>query len=193
MKFGTTVKPEHRFDRSGATAIRVELPADHAAVDDLVEEAFNDPSVKRLVQLIRASEHWLPELSLVAERDGELVGHVLFSSVDLVTEMGTDRILLLSPLAVRPSAQEKGIARALVEAGIVAADRTGYGVVVLEGDPKLYRRFGFRPATALGIERPSERIPEPAWQAHPLAAYHAGLRGRVSYPSAFWETGSVGP
>lgn len=193
MKLGIKVKPEHGLDRSAAPTIRIELPADRATVDDLVEEAFSDPSLKRLVQLIRASEHWLPELSLVAERDGELVGHVLFSTTDLAAERGTVPILLLSPLAVRPSAQNTGVARALVEAGLAAAEGTDYGVVVLEGDPKLYRRFGFQPATALGIERPSERIPEAAWQAHPLSSYHDDVRGRVSYPSAFWETGSVGP
>ncbi len=185
MNLGITAK--------AAPAIRVEIPADRAAVDDLVEEAFGDPSVKRLVQLIRASEHWLPELSLVAERDGEILGHVLFSTTDLATDHGPVPILLLSPLAVRPSAQRSGVARALVETGLAAAERTDYGVVVLEGDPRLYRRFGFEPATPFGIKRPSEKIPDAAWQAHRLAGYHAGLRGQVSYPSAFWETGSVGP
>ena len=97
--------------------VRVEEPEDRAAVDDLVEEAFGDASVKRLVQLIRASEHWVPQLSLVATRDGELVGHVLLSTADLVANGDTQQILLLSPLAVRPSAQGSGIARRLVEAG----------------------------------------------------------------------------
>lgn len=137
-------------DRSRAVipiTVRVEEPEDRATVDDLVEEAFGEASVKRLVQLIRASDHWVPELSLVAERDGELVGHVLLSTADLVCDGDTQQILLLSPLAVRPSAQGKGVAR----------------------------------------------HPEPAWQAHRLAAYHDGIRGRVIYQSAFWETGSVGP
>jgi putative acetyltransferase len=173
--------------------VRVEESKDRAAVDELVEEAFGEPSVKRLVQLIRASEHWVPELSLVADRDGELVGHILLSTTDLVSDGATEQILLLSPLAVRPGAQGSGIARRLVEEGIAAADGAGYSVIVLEGDPGLYRRLGFQPATALGIERPSDLIPEPAWQAHPLAAYHDGIRGRVTYQSAFWETGSVGP
>ena len=173
--------------------VRVEEPEDRAAVDDLVEEAFGEASVKRLVQLIRASEHWVPELSLVARRDGQLVGHLLLSTADLVSDGQTQQILLLSPLAVRPSAQGGGIGRCLVEQGIVAADRAGYGVIVLEGDPALYGKLGFQPATPLGIERPSDLIPEPAWHAHRLAAYHDGIRGRVTYQGAFWETGSVGP
>jgi putative acetyltransferase len=173
--------------------VRVEEPEDRAGVDDLVEEAFGDASVQRLVQLIRASNHWVPQLSLVAKREGELVGYVLLSTADLVSDGDPQQILLLSPLAVRPSAQGGGVARRLVEEGIVAADRAGYGLIVLEGDPALYGKLGFQPATALGIERPSDLIPEPAWQAHRLAAYHDGIRGRVTYQSAFWETGSVGP
>ena len=176
-----------------ATSVRVERVEDRAAVDALVEEAFGDASVARLVQLIRASEHWIAELSLVAERDGDLVGHVLLSTADLATDSGTRTILVLSPLAVRPSSQGGGVGRALVEAALAAADASSFGVVVLEGDPRLYSRFGFRPAADLGIERPSERIPEAAWQAYPLSAYDAGLRGTVRYPAAFWETGSVGP
>lgn len=170
----------------------MEQLGDRPAVDALVEEAFGRASVARLVQLIRVSEHWIPELSLVAERGGRLVGHVLMSTADLLTAAAPRRILLLSPLAVRPDAQGRGIGRALVEAAIGAAHRTGFGVLVLEGDPNLYARFGFRPAAELGIERPSHLIPEAAWQALPLAAYDSGLRGRVNYPSAFWETGSVG-
>ena len=179
--------------RSAPATVRVERPADRAAVDALVEEAFGDASVARLVQLIRASEHWLPDLSLVAERDGEIVGHVLLSTADLETDHGAARVLLLSPLAVRPSAQGSGVARTLVEAALAAAEETPFGVVLLEGDPRLYSRFGFRPATPMGLERPSELIPDAGWQAYPLGAYDASLRGRVSYPEAFWATGSVGP
>ena len=176
-----------------SVTVRIERPANRASVDALVEEAFGNPSVARLVQLIRESEHWIPELSLVAERDGELVGHVLVSTADLATERGAERILLLSPLAVRPIAQGSGVGRALVESALDAGERAGFGVVLLEGDPRFYVRFGFEGATELGIERPSELIPDWAWQARRLAAYDATLRGRVIYPSAFWETGSVGP
>ena len=176
-----------------ATSVRVERPEDRPAVDALVEEAFGTASVARLVQLIRASEHWMPELSLVAERDGDLVGHVLLSTADLETDAGLRPVLLLSPLAVRPSAQGGGVGRALVEAALAAARASSFGVVVLEGDPSFYSRFGFRRGAELGIERPSERIPEVAWQAYALPAYDTTLRGTVAYPSAFWETGSVGP
>lgn len=181
------------FVRSGSATVRVEQPADRATVDRLVAEAFGDENVMRLVQLIRDSDHFVPELSLVAERDGEIVGHVMLSTADLVTDRGGDRVLLLSPLAVRPSAQGSGVARALVEAALAAAEETAFGIVLLEGDPRLYARFGFRPATPMGLERPSDLIPDVAWQAYPLRRYDASLRGRVAYPSAFWETGSVGP
>lgn len=179
--------------RSRSATVRVERPDDRDVVDALVAEAFDDASVARLVQLVRASDHFVPELSLVAERGGELVGHVMLSSADIATEMGTSQVLLLAPLAVRPSAQGTGVARLLVEAALSAAEQSSYGVVLLEGDPRLYSRFGFRAATAMGLERPSELIPDAGWQAYPLPRYETSVRGRVEYPSAFWETGSVGP
>jgi putative acetyltransferase len=174
--------------------VRQEQPSDRAAVEALVEEAFGEASVAKLVRLIRASEHWVPELALVAERDGTVVGHVLLSTADVESDGRTRaQVLLLSPLAVLPTAQRSGVARALVEAALDRAAATRFGVVLLEGDPALYARFGFEPATALGLERPSERIPDGAWQAYRLPAYSADIRGRVVYQRAFWETGSVGP
>ena len=179
--------------RSAPTTVRVERVDDRDEVDALIVEAFGDESVARLVQLIRRSEHFVPELSLVAERGGGVVGHVLLSTADLVTDAGRRPVLLLAPLAVRPSAQRTGVARLLVEAAVAAAERSAHQVVLLEGDPRLYSRFGFRPATPIGIERPSDLIPDAGWQAYPLSRYDASLRGAVEYPSAFWETGSVGP
>lgn len=179
--------------RSASATVRVERADDRDAVDALVAEAFGDETVARLVQLVRASDRFVPELSLVAERGGQIVGHVMLSTADMATETGKSQVLLLSPLAVRPSAQGTGVARLLVEAALAAAELGAFGVVLLEGDPRLYSRFGFRPATPMGIERPSEVIPDVAWQAYPLARYDPALRGRVEYPSAFWETGSVGP
>ena len=63
--------------------------------------------------------------------------------------------------------------------------------VVLEGDPAMYARFGFRPASEFGLERPSELIPEPAFQAVALPAHRPGLTGRVEYPQYFFDIGAV--
>jgi putative acetyltransferase len=179
------------------TTIRPETAADEAAVHDLTAAAFGDETVARLVDLVRASPYFAPGLSLVAEADGRILGHVMLSRAPLRREEATGapdvEVLLLSPLSVHPDAQRRGIGSALVRHALTLAEERGEPLVMLEGDPKLYGRFGFEPAGRHGIERPSERIPEWAFQVRRLAGYDPALRGRLEYPSAFWETGSVGP
>ena len=74
----------------------------------------------------------------------------------------------LSPLGVRPAASGRGIGTALVHAALAEAERRGAAAVVLEGDPAYYRRFGFVAASRHGLRRPSERIPERAFQVRVL-------------------------
>jgi putative acetyltransferase len=91
-------------------------------------------------------------------------------------------ILMLSPLAVRPDRQRTGIGSALVRKGLrVSAERTE-PLVIVEGDPRYYSRFGFVAASELGLERPYEKIPVAAFQALRLPAYVQRARGRVHYP-----------
>jgi len=83
----------------------------------VVEAAFGRPNEARLVELLRASEYYVPELALVAEEDGAVVGHIMFSYVTLLRANDETRVLCLSPLAVSPE-QRRGSGSALVEAGI---------------------------------------------------------------------------
>ena len=159
--------------------VRAERAEDDDAIAAVVEEAFGSPDEARLVERFRASAGYLPELALVAEDGGEVVGHVLFTLTELVD--GT-RILMLSPLAVRPDRQRTGIGTALVREGLrLSAERTE-PLVIVEGDPRYYSRFGFVAASMLGLERPYESIPESAFQALRLPAYVETARGRVVYP-----------
>jgi putative acetyltransferase len=152
---------------------------DDDAIAAVVEAAFGSPDEARLVERFRASAGYLPELALVAEDGGEVVGHVLFTLTELVD--GTS-ILMLSPLAVRPDRQRTGIGTALVREGLrLSAERTE-PLVIVEGDPRYYSRFGFVAASTLGLERPYESIPEAAFQAQRLPAYVETARGRVVYP-----------
>ena len=168
--------------------IQPETTADHSAIRDVVRAAFDtQPKVADLVDLIRASPQFVPELSLVARGDGEVVGHVMLSHAELVDELGDRRrILTLSPLAVSPAAQRRGIGSALVPAGLAAADAMGEGLVVLEGDPRYYGRFGFRDCRTMGIQIDlPDWAPREAGQACPLSAYDESLHGHVVYPPAF--------
>jgi putative acetyltransferase len=168
--------------------VRAERAEDYEAIASVVEAAFGSPEVARLVEGLRESAGYVPELALVAEQDGEVVGHVMFTLTELADGAS---ILMLSPLAVRPDRQRTGIGSALVRKGLrVSAARTE-PLVIVEGDPRYYSRFGFVAASELGLERPYETIPEAAFQALRLPAYDEQARGRVVYPpplAPFYET-----
>lgn len=108
--------------------------------------AFPSDAEARLVDALRAARR--AALSLVAEHDGQVVGHVLFSPV----KSNRGRGLGLAPLAVLPRHQRQGIGAALIRAGIEACRAGGYDYAVVLGDPGYYRRFGFRRALDLGLQ-----------------------------------------
>jgi len=123
---------------------------------------------------------------------GEVVGHVGLSHGWLDTRPALVDVLVLSPLSVAPAHQGRGIGQRLLAAAVAEADRLGAPVVVLEGDPGYYGRHGWSPAADLGIEAPTRRVPGPAFQAVPLAAYESWMTGRVIYRDVWWEHDSTG-
>jgi putative acetyltransferase len=167
--------------------VRAEDAADHEGVARVVAAAFRSEAHARLVEALRASPGFIAPLSLVAVRDGRVVGHVMISLVGLVRPDGLEQqVPSLSPLAVDPDEQRRGIGSALVRAVTGAAQERGEALVVLEGDPAYYGRFGFEPAAAHGIEidLPSWAPPEAA-QVLPLGADRPLPCGRVVYPPPF--------
>lgn len=165
--------------------IRPETPADHVAIAEVNTLAFGRANEARLVDRIRQSEQYVPALSLVAEAQGQVVGHILFSYVNL--EGSNPRpVLSLAPMAVHPDWQGKGVGSALVEAGLQAADRMDEPLVVVLGHRNFYPRFGFEPSLRYGIEPPFP-VDEAVFMVCPLANYSPQLRGRIAYPPAFAE------
>ncbi|MBW4663188.1 MAG: N-acetyltransferase [Chroococcus sp. CMT-3BRIN-NPC107] len=102
--------------------IRSEQPADYQEIYEIILQAFGQDNEGRLVQKIRQSAGYIPNLSLVAEVDGVIVGHILFSHIDLVDDV-TYKVLGLAPLAVRSHFQKQGIGSALVREGLIRADQ----------------------------------------------------------------------
>jgi putative acetyltransferase len=170
-------------------AIRAEEPGDAQAISDVVAAAFGRPEVVRLVEAIRASPEFVPELSLVALHGDRVVGHVMISHAEVHDDGGgRHRLCTLSPLAVRPDAQHRGIGSALVLEATRRADALGESAVVLEGHPGFYGRLGFEHALPHGIviTLPGWAPPEAA-QVCILHAYQPSIRGQVVYPPAFAE------
>jgi putative acetyltransferase len=164
--------------------VRRERPEDEREISDVVAAAFGDASVAEFTESIRASPGFVPELTFVGEEDGRIAGYCMLSYVGL--DGGpVDRLLMLTPVAVRPGRQRQGVGTAVVRAAVSAADERGEPLVLVEGIPAYYPRFGFMSATALGLARPDERIPDQAWLALPLSAFDPSIRGRVVYPSFF--------
>jgi putative acetyltransferase len=163
------------------TTIRPETAADHKAVRRVHCLAFRRDDEARLVDALRAGDY--ARLSLVAEAAGEVVGHILFSDLPIVTDKGTVAALALAPLAVVPEFQNRGIGSALVRGGLHACRDQGQRIVIVLGHPCYYPRFGFSPGPAARLESP---FSGPSFMALELVpgALH-GVSGKVVYPPPF--------
>ena len=178
-------------DRALDLRVRPETPGDVGAVRAVVRAAFGGEQVPDLLDDLRRSVAWL-DLSLIAELESEVVGHVSLSRAWVDDPASVVEVLVLSPLSVRPDVQKQGVGTALVRAALAAADRRTEPVVFLEGDPRYYSRLGFVEAGPLGFTRPSPRIPERAFQAWLTPARRPGLSGALVYPDVFWRHDAVG-
>jgi putative acetyltransferase len=168
--------------------VRRETAGDRDAISAVTHAAFalpdgpaGTPGEVALVGELRASDAWLPALSLVAtDARGEVIGHVVCSR----GRVGATPALGLGPLSVRPDRQRRGVGSALMHAVLGAADALDEPLVALLGDPAYYSRFGFQRADDQGIVPP-----QPEWgrhfQARPLSAYDPALRGTFAYPEPF--------
>lgn len=163
--------------------IRPETILDTDAIAKVNQLAFGQENEALLVQRIRQSDRFIPALSLVAEIDGEVVGHILFSYVDLVSEEKLP-VLALAPLAVHPQFQRQGIGSQLVEAGVAIADTMQEPLAIVLGHPAFYTRFGFKRSVLYNIKPPFP-APEEAFMIKPLQQYQTVYQGIVAYPPAF--------
>lgn len=130
--------------------IRNETETDYRAVEELTREAFwnlNFPGCSEhyLVHVLRSHADFIPELDLVAEADGKIVGSIIYSKSKLTDEKGNEKdILTFGPLSVSPEYQRKGIGKALIEHSFIKAAELGYDTVVIFGSPSNYISRGFK-------------------------------------------------
>ena len=162
--------------------IQPETEQHRAAIWKVNQAAFEGDAEANLVDALRDSG--FAEVSLVAEVDGKVVGHILFSRAAIVTNVGTVDALSLAPMAVLPSHQRQGIGSRLVEAGLQACRERGYKIVVVLGHPEFYRRFGFSAEMARPLESPFGS--GEAWMALELMpGALASVEGRIEYSPPF--------
>ena len=167
--------------------IRQETAGDIAAIGSVIRRAFQSHNEAceeaDLVDRLRHAGDLA--LSLVAEQDGQLVGHVGFSRLWIVQDAQRIPGISLAPLAVMPDRQRKGAGRALVEAGHARLREAGEAIVFVVGDPEYYGRFGFSLLAAAAFEC---RYAGPHFQALRLAST-APEAGSVEYAPAFNDLG----
>jgi putative acetyltransferase len=177
------------------TVVQIEQvrPDDHEAVAAVVGAAFgHQPEVRHLPRLIRESPQYVAELELVARVEGAVVGHTMISHAALVDDEGIRRdVVTLSPLAVLREHARQGIGGALVREALARAERTDAPLVLLEGSPAYYPRFGFTDARPHGItfDLPDWAPPE-AGMVYLLPRYDPAVRGHVDYPPALAAVGA---
>ena len=171
-----------------AWSIRPELPIDIDQIHELHRSAFRGAAEAELVDVVRASAGFVPELSLVAVADdGSVLGHIMVSRVEFDADAGGPRseVLALAPLAVLPPHWDRGIGSALTTAALSVADLRDEPVMVVLGAPSFYERFGFSPAADEGVRSPYDAA-GPAYQVRRLGD-HEVEPGTVIYPPIFGE------
>lgn len=162
--------------------IRFEEKRDFAAVFAVNAAAFETPAEAKLVDALRVEA--APVISLVAEKDGAIVGHILFSPV-LLSGHPDLKIMGLAPMAVAPGHQCKGIGSALVRTGLDECKKRGFGAVVVLGHPDYYPRFGFAPSARRDI-RCEYDVPEEVFMVVELRpGFLCGACGQIQYHPAF--------
>ena len=154
--------------------IRPEISDDYDKIFEINKQAFGGEVEARLVNNLRNTEGFVPQLSLIAIKDNEIVGHILFSIIYIQTADKKVPILALAPMAVLPKYQNQ-------------CKEMKFQAVVLVGHPEYYPRFGFTPANKKGLKLPFE-APNNAFMVYELVpGALRGVSGTIVYPTEFAE------
>jgi putative acetyltransferase len=152
-------------------------------VNDL---AFKGADEGNLVNFVRRTDLFIPDLSLCAVADNEeVIGHLLLSIAFIDTDEGTTQTLALAPMSVLPGWQNKGIGSQLVTEGLAKAKELGFQHVVVLGHPGFYPKFGFQPAFSKKITPPFP-VPDEVFMVMELKKDSlVGIKGVIRYPPSF--------
>lgn len=165
--------------------IRKEEPKDYEIIYSVVKNAFDsaehsDGAEQDLVSALRRGEAFIPDLSLVAEIDGKIVGHIMFTKA----KVGEDTVLALAPLSVLPEYQRMGIGISLIKEGHKIADKLGYEYSIVLGSQRYYPKMGYLPADKFGI-KPSFDVPNENFMAYKIKEDASDIHGIIKYAKEF--------
>jgi putative acetyltransferase len=166
--------------------IRKESKDDYRDIFELNKIAFAQDNEAKLVDLLRVSEAFVPELSLVATLDNKIVGHILFTKIKIVDDNQNEfDSLALAPMAVKPDIQKNGIGGQLIRAGLDKARELNFKSIIVLGHEHYYPKFGFVPTNKWNIKSPFD-VPTNVFMG--LELMEGGLKnvcGTVKYPKEF--------
>jgi predicted N-acetyltransferase YhbS len=166
--------------------IRKEEKKDFKRVYELNRLAFQQENESKLIEKIRNGENFIPELSLVAEINNEIVGHILFSKIKIIGN-SVFETLALAPMAVIPKFQKQGIGAKLINRGLQEAKKLGFDSVIVLGHDNYYPKFGFKKASTWNIKCPFE-VPDEAFMGIELTKEALQNKaGTIEYPDEFME------
>lgn len=163
-----------------------DVSASRAVQAAAFDQGSGEPVEAGLLDGLRGCDGWLPALSWVAERDGQIVGHNVATRAFVDGDDGSAPVACvgLGPIGVRPDLQIQGVGSRMMAAMIGAADASGEPLIGLLGDPGYYRRFGFVASTEVDIV-----APDPSWgpyfQVLRLTAWTSSIVGRFRYAEPF--------
>lgn len=165
--------------------IRQEEKEDHKYIFIVHNEAFGGGEEADLVERLRKCGDYVPDLSLVAEDEGKVVGHLMLTTCKVIGEPGEWDSLVLAPVGVSPKFQGQGVGGALIREGLKRAAALGFESVNVLGEASYYPRFGFSKASDWGVECPLE-VPDECFMMIELKeGALAGKSGMVRYPMPF--------
>ncbi|GAA5221641.1 GNAT family N-acetyltransferase [Membranihabitans marinus] len=172
--------------------IRQETEKDHSEVFNVIESAFKeaefaDNTEQFLVERLRKSDTFIPELSMIAEIDGKIVGHILLTKLKIKNKSTEFDSLALAPVSVLPEFQGKGIGGKLIVEAHKKAKELGHKSIVLLGHENYYPRFGYKQADKYGIELPFDVPIENCMVIELIENGLKGVKGMVEYPKEFNE------
>jgi predicted N-acetyltransferase YhbS len=166
--------------------IRREKPEEFSRIYALVKTAFQTAKVadgkeQDFVSQLRAGGSYIPELALVAEEDGSLIGHIMLTRIYIADNGKKFESLLLAPVSVALEYRNQGVGSDMIKEGFKLAKEMGYTSVLLVGDPAYYHRFGFQTSVNFGIRNANNFPDQYVLACELVPGALSGISGTVDF------------